>query len=253
MHQLAENFWNFRGSQRVAGVLDVGTHMSLARRPNGRFVVIDGGPLDDAGRAALLALTEGGALVDEVIHVHPFHTLHVEALYRLLPAARLRGTARHRMRCPSLPWVGEPLETWGSEHPLADTLELSVPDGVDFVCPDERVHVVSVLVRHRASAIVHVDDTFNVMAAPGRLGRLLPQSALRMHPLLGRALSARPGAADDFIAWAQGLGRRWADTRIVCAAHSAVRTLPAGGFNAEVEAALAKVGLTLERHRRRHG
>ncbi|KRG71700.1 hypothetical protein [Pseudoxanthomonas dokdonensis] len=251
MQQLADHFWNLRGPQRVAGILNVGTHMSAVRRVDGRFVLVDGAPLDDDGRAALLALTDGGALVDAVIHVHPFHTLHVEALHRLLPAARLHGTARHRQRLPSLPWAGEPLEHWGDDHLLADTFDFSVPDGVDFVCPDERVHVASVLVRHRASGIVHVDDTLNVLAAPGVLKRVLPQSALRMHPMLGKALSHRAGAADAYAAWARDLAHRWSDTRLVCAAHSAVRELPPGGFSREVEAALAKVAHTLEHHRRR--
>ncbi len=253
MRQLSDSFWNLRGSHRVAGVLDVGTHLSLVRRPDGRFVVVDGAPLDGAARESLLALTGGGALVDAVVHVHPFHTLHVEPLHRLFPAARLYGTRRHRRLAPDLPWAGDPVETWEPNHPLADVFDLSVPDGVDFVCLDERVHVASVLVRHRASGVVHVDDTFNVMAAPGFLGRLLPNSPLRMHPMLGKALTAGPGAADAYAAWARGLARAWADTRIVCAAHSAVRELPPGGFGREVEEALQRVSRTLERHRRRHG
>ncbi|TKS53825.1 hypothetical protein E4582_02905 [Luteimonas yindakuii] len=253
MQQLADTFWNLRGVYRVGGVLDIGTQMSLVRRPNGRFVVIDGCALDDAQRSALLALTGDGAQVDAVVHVHPFHTLHVEATHRLFPSARLHGTARHRRLFPSLPWSEAPMETWGGEHPFADMFDLSVPAGVDFDCPDERVHVASVLVRHRHSGIVHVDDTFNVIAAPGRLGAMLPQSSLRMHPMLARALRPERGAADAYAAWARALASHWADTRIVCAAHSAVRHLPAGGFAREVEGALERVSDTLERHRRRHG
>jgi len=253
MQQLAETFWNLRGVYRVGGVLDIGTHMSVARRPDGRFVVVDGCALDDAQRDALMTLTGNGEQVDAVVHVHPFHTLHVEATQRLFPSARLHGTARHRRLFPALPWSEAPVETWGGDHPLADVFDLSVPDGVDFACLDERVHVASVLVRHRHAGIVHVDDTFNVLAAPGVLRRVLPQSALRMHPLLARALKPEPGAADAYAAWARGLASRWADTRIVCAAHSAVRQLPVGGFAREVEAALARVARTLERHRARHG
>ena len=253
MRQLAENFWNIRGTQRVAGVLDVGTHMSVVRRNDGRFVLIDAAPLDDAGRSALLALTDGGALVDVVMHVHPFHTLHVEAMHRLFPSAALHGTARHRQQAPALPWSQAPVEEWGEAHPLDDLFDLSVPEGVDFVCPDERVHVASVLVRHRPSAIVHVDDTLNVLAAPGAPGRWLPQSTLRMHPMLGRALRPAPGAADAYAAWARSLAVRWGGTRIVCAAHSAVRYLPAGGFALEMQCALARVSRTLRRHRARYG
>lgn len=253
MQQLAATFWNIRGAHRIGGVLDVGTHMSVVQRANGRFVVVDGCPLDATQRDALLALTANGTQVDAVVHVHPFHTLHVEAMHRMFPTAALYGTARHRRQAPALPWAEGPVEAWGGDHPLRDLFALSVPDGVDFVCPDERVHVASVLVRHRASGIVHVDDTLNVLAAPGPLRRLLPQSTLRMHPMLARALRPAAGAADAYATWARRLAAGWADTRIVCAAHSAVRGLPAGGFQHEVEMALEKVSRTLDRHRLRYG
>lgn len=253
MHRISDTFWNLRGHHRIGGVLDVGTHMSVVRRPDGRFVVIDGIALDDAQRHELLALTDQGRAVDAVVHVHPFHTLHVEAIHRLLPAARLHGTERHRRQAPDLPWAGAPVESWGEGHALADVLELSVPDGVRFTFPDERVHTASVLVRHPLGGIVHVDDTLNVMAPPRFLRRVLPQSTLRMHPLLARALDPVPGAADAYAAWARGLAAQWADTRIVCAAHSSVRHLPEGGFAREVLAALDRVSGTLDRHRARYG
>lgn len=253
MQKLAETFWNIRGVHRVAGMLDVGTHMSLVRRRNGRFVVVDGCPLGQVQRKAVLALTGGGEHVDAVMHVHPFHTLHVEATQRMFPSAALHGTARHRLLLPALPWTGPPVEEWGEDHPLADVFELSVPAGVDFICPDERVHVASVLVRHRQARIVHVDDTLNVVAPPRWLRRLIPQSSLRMHPLLSRALRPEAGAADAYAAWARGLASRWADVRVVCAAHSAVRELPAGGFGQEVDAALDRASRALERHRARYG
>lgn len=253
MEKLADTFWNIRGVYRVGGVLDIGTQMSLVQRASGRFVVVDGCALDGAQREAVMALTGNGERVDAMVHVHPFHTLHVEATHQLFPSAALYGTARHRRRAPALPWVGAPVETWGDDHPLADLFDLSVPDGVQFTCPDERVHTASVLVRHRATGIVHVDDTLNVMAGPGFLRGLLPQSSLRMHPLLARALRPDAGAADAYAAWARALAARWAGTRIVCAAHSAVRHLPEGGFSREVLGALARVSGTLDRHKAKYG
>src|SRR5690606_36060711 len=113
--------------------------------------------------------------------------------------------------------------------------------------------VASVLMRHRQARIVHVDDTLNVGAPPRWLRRVLRQSPLRMQPLLSRALRPEAGAADAYAAWARGLASRWADVRVVCAAHSAVRELPPGGFAQEVDAALAKVSRALERHRARYG
>ena len=253
MKKLADTFWNIRGVQRIGGVLDIGTHMSVVRRSDGGFVVIDGCGLDDAQRASIMALTDNGEHVVAVVNVHPFHTLHVEATHRLFPAAALYGTARHRARAPELPWTGEPVEKWKRKHPLAELFELSVPAGIDFVSSDERVHVSSVLVRHRQTGILHVDDTFNVIAAPGFLRGVFPVSALLMHPMLGRALKKTAGAADAYSAWATALAKGWAETPIVCAAHSAVRKLPSGGFSREVVAALEKVSGTLERHRQRFG
>lgn len=253
MEKLADTFWNIRGVQRIAVVLDIGTQMSLVQRSDDQFVVIDGCGLDASQRAAVMELTENGKRVAAVIHVHPFHTLHVEATYQLFPDATLHGTLRHHQRFPELPWSDEPVEHWKDQHPLADVFDLSVPDGVDFVCQDERVHVASVLVRHRHTNIVHVDDTFNVFAAPGILGEVLPVSSLRMHPMLGRALQKRAGAADAYAKWARALATSWADTRVVCAAHSAVRKLPAGGFLQEVASALDNVSGTLDGHRARYG
>ena len=253
MKKLADTFWNVRGIHRIAGVLDIGTHMSLVQRSDGGFVVIDGCGLDESQRASIMALTDNGERVVAVVHVHPFHTLHVQATHRLFPGAMLYGTARHHLRDPSLPWRGEPVEAWSDDHPLAGLVDLSVPDGIDFVSADERVHVASVLVHHRQTGIVHVDDTFNVLAAPGLLRGLLPVSSLRMHPMLGRALQKKTGSADAYAAWSRELAVDWADTGIVCAAHSAVREFPAGGFSNEVAGALEKVSGILDRHRARYG
>jgi hypothetical protein len=38
---VAEGFWNFRGSFRIAGILDVGTQAALVRLASGRYVLLD--------------------------------------------------------------------------------------------------------------------------------------------------------------------------------------------------------------------
>ena len=60
MEKLAETFWNIRGVHRVGGVIDIGTQMSLVRREDGDFIVIDGCGLDDSQRASVMALTDNG-------------------------------------------------------------------------------------------------------------------------------------------------------------------------------------------------
>lgn len=91
----------------------------------------------------------------------------------------------------------EPLEhsRFSSSHPP------SVPRGVDFVSSDEKVHFSSVLVFHRGSRTIHVDDTL-VFVRPPRFIRPWLPGVLRFHPMLAWALERRPGAAADFRAWA---------------------------------------------------
>lgn len=253
MQQLAHDFWNLRGTFKVAGLLNLATQLSLVRRSDGRFIVLDSYTPSETQRQALLGLTAGGTLVDAIINVHPFHTLHCEPLHQLLPAARLIGTRRHLQRAPRLPWDPHVIEDVATQADFADDLDFSLPAGLDLVPHNESVHASSVLVRHRRSGIVHVDDTLNVLAAPGPLGKWLPQSRLKFHPTLSRALQPRAGAADAFDRWARALAERWAGTPFVCAAHSAVRELPANGWRDEMLKALNSVQGALHRHRRRYG
>ncbi|QJR05833.1 hypothetical protein HH800_26715 (plasmid) [Sphingobium yanoikuyae] len=252
MKQLADDFWNFRGRFKIAGLIDVGTHMSLVRRRTGRFLLIDSYGVSGADRDALLKLTDNGAAIDAIINVHPFHTLHCRAAHEVAPGARLFGTQRHRDQAPELPWEKDRIED-GATQAQFDELAFSVPDGLDLVTSDESVHAASVLVRHRPSGIVHVDDTLMVLAAPGLLRYVLPQSRMRFHPRLAKALQHRAGAADDFTSWARGLAESWAGTRIVCAAHSAVRQFTPNGWHDEMTLALSDVQKMLDQHRSRHG
>lgn len=253
MDRLHDDFWNFRGSFKIAKVVDIGTHMSLVRRRNGRFLALDSYDLGEDHREHLLALTDGGKLVDAIINVHPFHTLHCAALHSLLPGARLIGTRRHHKERADLPWEPGVIEDAATQAEFAEDLEFSIPRGVDFISADDKVHVASVVVRHRASGIVHVDDTINVLDPPALLSAILPGPRLRFHPMLSKALQQRSGAADDYARWARDLARDWADTRTVCTAHSAVRTLDPGGWETEILGALDDVGKTLDSHRATYG
>ncbi|WP_017670606.1 hypothetical protein [Blastomonas sp. AAP53] len=253
MDRLHDDFWNFRGSFKIARLIDIGTHMSLVRRANGRFVVLDSYALDDKDRAELDRLTDGGRKVDAIINVHPFHTLHCAALLDFLPGVRLIGTRRHHEKLPNLPWDPAMIEDGATQSEFAADFDFSIPVGVDFVSPDEKVHVASVLVRHRASGIVHVDDTINVFVPPGLLSVILPEPRLRFHPMLAKALQQRSGAADDYARWARQLAEDWAGTKTVCTAHSAVRSLPPTGWHTEILKALNDVEDKLDSHRATHG
>ena len=106
--------------------------------------------------------------LEAVLHLHPFHTVHVRAAHELFPSAKLYGTARHADKLGDLPW--EPLHTEDAElhSAFAEDLAFSVPRGVDFVSSDPNLHFSSVLALHRASKTLHVDDTLVALAFSGQ-------------------------------------------------------------------------------------
>ncbi|OYX67265.1 MAG: hypothetical protein B7Y88_00380 [Sphingomonadales bacterium 32-64-17] len=253
MQQIAEDFWNIRGSFKIAKVLDIGTHMSVARRSNGQFLLLDSYAIGGEDKRRLVKLTDNGAAIDAIINVHPFHTLHCSKMHELFPGARMIGTARHKRQAPDVDWDDDDIEDASTQAEFAQDLDFSVPAGLDLVTGDDSVHAASVLVRHKASGVVHVDDTLTVLAAPGALKPLLPQSRLKFHPKLADALQPRAGAADDFARWAIDLASDWGETPAVCAAHSAVRHLQPGGWREEVLRALGDVEKALAKHRAEYG
>jgi hypothetical protein len=139
---------------------------------------------------------------------------------------------------------------------FAGDFEFSVPRGVDFISADENVHFSSVLVLHRASKTIHVDDTLMYVRLP-RLMRVvgLPD-VMSFHPTLAKALEKRAGAASDFRDWAEELAERWQDAENLCAAHTAALTSrrnEGAPIPTRFVKALTKVERTLAAHRRKHG
>ncbi|OAN85223.1 hypothetical protein A8B77_11125 [Erythrobacter sp. EhN03] len=250
---LGNGFWTVRGSLRIGGVFDVGTQCSLVRLANGNFVFLDSYTLTDAIRAEVDALTDGGARVEAIINVHPFHTLHCEWMHRAFPQAKLYGTARHLEHLPDLPWESLRCEDDGLAQRYADDFAFSVPRGVVLVSDDESVHFSSVLMLHRASGTLHVDDTFVYLRKGFPLNLLPFTGRLGFHPTLAKALEPRAGAADAFRDWAIGLGVDWADTRRIAAAHNAVLELDAKQLPDLIGAALGRVKPVLDAHRGQYG
>lgn len=183
---LGNGFWTVRGSLRIGGVFDVGTQCSLVRLANGNFVFLDSYTLTDAIRAEVDALTDGGARVEAIINVHPFHTLHCEWMHRAFPQAKLYGTARHLEHLPDLPWESLRCEDDALAQRYADDFAFSVPRGVVLVSDDESVHFSSVLMLHRASGTLHVDDTFVYLRKGFPLNLLPFTGRLGFHPRLPR-------------------------------------------------------------------
>jgi hypothetical protein len=253
MDQLSDNFWNVRGDFRIAHLLNIGTHMSLVRRPSGGFVLLDSYEPGKADHDELMALTAGGTAIEAVLNLHPFHTIYCHYAQQYFPHARLIGSRRHREQRPDLPWAQELIEDSTTQHKFADILDFSMPAGVDFISSNDAVHVGSVLARHRESRIVHVDDTINVLDVPSLVKMLIRGPTLRFHPKLAASLEKRAGAADDYIRWANGLASQWSDTLIVCAAHNGIARLTDHSFTEVIAMALEAASATLDQHRQTYG
>lgn len=252
---VGRGFYNIRGSFRVAGVVDIGTHASLVRRSSGKLVLLDGCSLADETRRWLVDKTNGGADLEAILHVHPFHTVHVRAMHELFPEAKLYGTARHHKRFADLPWEQARTEDPALHEMFADDFDFSVPRGVDFISSDPKLHFSSVLVFHRASKTLHVDDTIVHIRMPAPI-RALKKDVTRFHPTLAQVLERRAGAVRDFREWGHDLVERARDVENLCAAHSAsllARQNDGPPVAARIEAALRKVEGTLKAHERRYG
>ena len=252
---VAENFWNIRGSYKIGGVIDVGTHASLVRRANGKFVLLDSYTLRGAVKRKVAELTSGGEDIEAILNVHPFHTVHVHKMHELYPQATLYGTARHLTRFPELPWADTLIEDPALHELFADDFEFSVPRGVDFISADENVHFSSVLVLHRASKTIHSDDTLMYIRLPLPMRLIGLGDSVSFHPTLAKALDQRAGAAADFRDWANELIDDWQDAENLCAAHTAAllaRDNRGESIHARLLAALDKVGKTLKSHERKH-
>jgi hypothetical protein len=253
---VADGFWNVRGSYKTAGILDIGTHASLLRRQSGKLLFLDSYTLSGPVKRDIDELTRGGEDVEAIVNVHPFHTVHVKAMHARYPHARLYGTARHLARFPHLPWEPTKIEDPETQALFADDLDFSVPRGVELIPADQSVHFSSVLVRHRATRTIHVDDTLMYLRLPLPLRLLGLHDTTRFHPKLAQALERRRGAAGDFRAWAKDIADRWGDAENLCTAHTATLTArenTGASIKARILKALEGTERTLRAHERKHG
>lgn len=247
IQRVSDDFWNIRGSFKIAGLMDVGTQCSLVRLASGRYVFLDSYTLSDTALEEVHQVTSGGESVDAILNLHPFHTMHTEAAHRQFPGAKLYGTERHHRRAPSLPWEPELTDSSALHKRFGEDFEFSVPRGVDFISANQNVHFSSVLAVHRASATLHVDDTFTYTNLPLVGG-------LRLHPTLAKALQHRPGAAGDFRTWADEFSHRSEGLTTVCAAHTQLfQGTAQNSVTDAMRRAVARAETVLARHEKRFG
>lgn len=244
-------FWNVRGSLKIAGILDVGTHCSLVALPSGNFLWLDSYALEGDTLAEAMRLTDGGRAVEAVLNLHPFHTLHCQWARQTFRHAKFYGSDRHKRMFPAIDW-----EQPNVEHPqvaalYADTLDFSLPRGVDYISANERVHFSSLLALHRASESIHVDDTLSYLRFPFPISVVKRETGLFFHPTLAKALKPQAAAADEFRDWVKELAARWSGAARVCVAHDGVVELTRRDFARQVDAALKRVEPVLSRHQAR--
>lgn len=222
--KISDTFWNIRGEFKVFGLLNIGTHASLVRRKNGKFVLFDAYTLQGDIKQQVDALTNNGNDIEAIINLHPFHTIHVENAHSDYPGAKLYGTQRHIDKFPELPWQTELTNSTEFAQLFSEDFEFSVPRGVDFISSNENLHFSSVLAYHPISKTLHVDDTLMLLKLPGLLGAL-KKPQVSFHLTLSRTLEQRKGAVDDFKLWVAEIAEQWSDAEVLCAAHSQTLTV----------------------------
>lgn len=253
--QLSENFWNIRGSFKIAGLIDIGTQASLVRLKSGKFVFLDSYTLSGKTLKEVNQLTRDGKDVVAVLNLHPFHTIHVAWMHEHYPKAKHYGTARHLEKFPDLSWQPTCTEDSETQTLFAKDFEFSVPTGVDFISDDENVHFSSVLVFHSESKTIHVDDTLMYIRLPLLMRFFGLPDSFSFHPTLAKVLEQREGAVHDFRLWANQLADNWKNAENLCAAHTATLQTKEDetSIRDRIIEALNKVESKLESHERKYG
>jgi hypothetical protein len=254
--QIADNFWNIRGSFKIGGVINIGTQASLIRAKSGKFIFLDSLSFDDETLKEVNALTNNGKDVNAVLNLHPFHTIHVNKMHEQYPKAKHYGTARHLSKSPELKWENLRTEDINLHEKFATDLEFSIPRGVDFISKDESLHFSSVLAYHPSSRTIHVDDTFMYIRLPKLMNFFGITDPISFHPTLSKVLEMRAGAADDFQKWAEEIAETWSDAENLCAAHTASfigNENRSPSIHDRIIKALNKVQTKLQSHRNKFG
>lgn len=253
--RIAENFTNIRSSFRL-GPVDIGTHASLIKRKNGKFLMLDSVQLEPSTKAQVDEITERGEKLEAIINTHPFHTVSCEWAHKAYPGAALYGSIRHVEKFPQLPWEKTLVESAEMKEIFADDIQLSIPRGVDFVSSNENVHFSSAVVFHPDSRTVHVDDTFTFVPLPEVAEYVgIKQGKIVLHPTLPLALQQRPGAVKEFREWMNELILQW-QIKNICTAHVGNLTEEKNtgeSINVRLQDALSMVEPVLYAHEKLYG
>ncbi|XP_037040281.1 uncharacterized protein LOC119077195 isoform X2 [Bradysia coprophila] len=235
LRTLENGFWNVRVPFRMVGV-EIGTHMSIIRLQNGRFLIIDTVAMNDELKHEFNQLTSNGSNIEAVVAVHPFHTLAYSAFHKLYPNVKYYGTPRHLRKISEIHWAGqldadenkELLSKWAPE------VELRIPDGAEYYNPRPEAinHFVSVFVYHSKSKTLHVDDTLiYIETSIWPINLLLQPGSLIFHPSLIIGLKPDAEAPLQFHKWMNQILKDW-NIENLCTAHVGVKV---GGAQSAIQ------------------
>lgn len=248
MLEVGTRFWNIRGHFKiVAGLVDIGTHMSLIQLRSGNFIVIDTIPLDENLKLQLDKITDNGNKIEAVLATHPFHTLAFPAFFKAYPHVPYYGTPRHLKNLPDIKWVGD-LSDCSTRNRWHPEIEMRIPDGAEFVAPvpEKTNHFSCVFVFHADSRIIHVDDTIFIAHQPGFLLKIAGyrHGDMSFHPTIkSHGLFPTPEAPYQFRDFIAGILKDW-DFDSVCAAHMGNRI---GGAKAQLQTLLDQAAPLFDR------
>jgi len=224
LQEIGPGFWNIQGSFKILkGLIDMGTHMSIAQLSNGKYLIIDAIPLTDQIKSEIDTLTDNGAKIEAFLGTHPFHTLSIPAFYQAYPNIPYYGCPRHLKRLPQIKWEGD-LNDCKIRNKWNPDVECRVPEGAEFVAPTpERTnHFSCVFVYHKQSKTIHVDDTIMYSQHPGFLLKLagFKEGTMMLHlSIKGAGLLPNAEAPFQFRDWIKKLINDW-DFNNICTSHS---------------------------------
>lgn len=240
IEQVAPGFFNIRGHFKIAHVVEIGTHMSLLKLPNDKYLVIDTVPMNPFLKGGIDEITNNGANIEAVVGTHPFHTLAFRGFHKEYPNVPYYGTPRHLRVIPEIPWAGT-LSECEVRNKWAPAVEFKIPAGSEFVAPqpESSNHFSCAFVFHRASRTLHVDDTIMIGSNPGILLKLFGyrHGSMSFHPSIkGPGLLPTPEAPYQFKEYIEHIVREW-DFDNICAAHMGNKI---GGAKEQLVETLAK-------------
>jgi len=223
--EIGPGFWNIRaGFKMLKGLVDIGTHMSIIKLSNGKYLIIDTVPLNDELKVEIDVLTERGEKMEAVIATHPFHTLAFPAFALAYPKVPYYGTPRHLRKQKEIPWVG-PINDPAILKKWEPDVQMRIPAGAEFNAPEPEAynHFNSVWVFCPAARTVHIDDTINYFDNPGLLIKYAggkKKGCMEFHDSIkGPGLYDSEDAPRQFKAWTEAIAKDW-DFDNMCCAHT---------------------------------